>query len=208
MNIGQILKIGHEDGFVHTPLTFRNVLHPMSEYSYRNLKNELCLYDALIAYPICIVSFAFILGSSRRELNLNRNMIGNVGAASLAKAFPTMPNLEALGLNSNQIGDEGAEALARGLASLPNLQHLHLDSNQIGDGGVEALAKVFHSLPELRQLWLSYNNIGDVGAQGMAKALPNIPKLENFQIQDNKITEAGRKKLQANQPPNFSIFHC
>ena len=72
----------------------------MTKYSYRNIKNELGFHDALIAY-LHFASFAFILGSSRTELKLHRNKIGNVGSASLAKAFPNMANLQALGLRSN-----------------------------------------------------------------------------------------------------------
>jgi len=83
-------------------------------------------------------------GGALKHLSLQRNRVGDDGAASLAAALAggALPALELLYLGENEVGDAGATALAEALreGACPKLRRLGLQANRLGDGALEALA--------------------------------------------------------------------
>ena len=97
-------------------------------------------------------------------LNMNKNLIADMGAIALAKRLPHS-NITTLYLCSNHIGVRGAKALANGLPK--GLKQFAISWNKIGVLGAKAL---INKLPkELRFLHISGNAIGDSGALALAK---------------------------------------
>ena len=90
------------------------------------------------------------LGAWRRQLVLESNKIGDAGAAKLAAAMPSMPNLVNLDLSFNKMGDAGAEEVAGAMPSMPKLETLFLRINKIGDAGAEKIAAALPSMPSLK----------------------------------------------------------
>jgi len=120
------------------------------------------------------------LGSGRlaiNELTLRGNLIGSVGASSLADGLIQSENalaaLTELSLASNQIGDVGASALSLALAN-PGcaLSKLDLENNSISDAGVASLSSaIANDICTLADLNLASNAIGDVGGCALGHAL-------------------------------------
>ena len=135
-----------------------------------------------------------------RELSLDRNALGDEGAALLA---PAAGRLATLHLTNAAIGDAGARALAQGQGA--TLRDLDLCFNAIGPAGATALARsprLAHlarldltsnpleaegavqfaerlALPALRDLDLSWCDLGpEAAALGAAPCLANLVKLD------------------------------
>eukprot|EP00450_Noctiluca_scintillans_P022917 CAMPEP_0194522028 /NCGR_PEP_ID=MMETSP0253-20130528/56482_1 /TAXON_ID=2966 /ORGANISM="Noctiluca scintillans" /LENGTH=343 /DNA_ID=CAMNT_0039366431 /DNA_START=120 /DNA_END=1151 /DNA_ORIENTATION=- len=106
-----------------------------------------------------------VLQSPPRILNLNGNIIGNLGARALADILPECDRLEGLSLCRNRIGDVGVSALAK---------------------------KLPHSSLSMLELWM--NEIGDVGACALARAVRKS-RLVYLYIPGNELTEKGKRAL-------------
>lgn len=74
------------------------------------------------------------LGRFLTSLNLAGNAIDKPGLEALAGAMNT--SMTALGLNKNALGDEGAASLAQVVRELPELNALHVRDNGITERGV------------------------------------------------------------------------
>jgi hypothetical protein len=116
------------------------------------------------------------------ELKINKNNLGDDGAAALARDG-ALPSLKHLDVSENGIGPTGTTALA----TKTSLQSLVISGNRIGDDGAKALGKL-----RLKSLTAAFAGIGDGGAIALADA--TIPKLD---LQDNDIGDDGAKALAA-----------
>ena len=76
------------------------------------------------------------------RLDLNHNLIGLVGAQSVAVVLGQCPTLAHLDLICNNIGAEGEERLVGVLGQCAALAHLDLCINRTGDAGTEKLVGV------------------------------------------------------------------
>ena len=81
------------------------------------------------------------INSTLKELNLNGNEIGSMGAESIGDALKSNTSLEILRLVRNGIGDTGAISLGDGLKENSSLQILELQNNEIGVAGSLQLLK-------------------------------------------------------------------
>jgi hypothetical protein len=75
------------------------------------------------------------------RLNLRENELESAGAATIARALPTLPALTALDLAANQIGRGGALAVARALVAggRASFSQLVLDENYLTDDAAESV---------------------------------------------------------------------
>jgi hypothetical protein len=117
--------------------------------------------------------------SGTKELRLDQNGIGDLGAIALA----SNQNIQVLSLNHNMIDDGGAEALSHN----NTIQQLYIGDNNVGNTGASALARN----STIKTLYLDGNEIGDSGAE----AFSTNKTLKVLYIANNKITEAGIKHL-------------
>jgi uncharacterized protein (TIGR02996 family) len=109
-----------------------------------------------------------------RALSIDRDVIGDEGAAALS---PAAAHLTALRLTEAGIGDAGARALAEGDPTA--LRELDLGENAIGAAGAAALAGS-PRLARVTRLDLANNPIGAEGALRVAQglALPELRELD------------------------------
>ena len=126
-----------------------------------------------------------------KELVLTGNAIGNDGASALANSLALVPNMERIHLDSNRSGPAGACALARSLSNIAGLEWFYMSGNPIGDEGARALAKGLQDTPAVEWLYLSGCSIGDDGMYALACSLPSVPSLEWLDLDGNHIGDAG-----------------
>lgn len=123
------------------------------------------------------------------ELNLDDNLLQDVGVARLADALGSGAGarLRVLGLENNEVGEEGARALARMLRAgrVMELREINLEGNPLG-GGCAALVSAL--------------------ADGCA------PRLENLDLEDTGLDEPAARALaagiRAGQLPQLHLLHC
>lgn len=120
-------------------------------------------------------------------LNLDNEVIGDVGATAIAIALQGNTALTTLELDSNNIGIRGATAIAEALKVNTALTTLWLEGNSIGDRGAAAIADALKINTVLTTLDLYYNNIGDAGATSIAEALKVNTALTTLHV-DNTNT--------------------
>jgi len=113
---------------------------------------------------------------------LHGNNIGNVGAASLARALRKNSTLRDLHLGRNAISDRGALQFAEALKVNRTLWGLHLTENEIGHAGATVLARALLSNPALGELWLLKNKISEVGAQRLLRCLQKPGNLRRLGV--------------------------
>ena len=111
----------------------------------------------------------------------------------LAQGLRSNQGLNALSLASNRIGPEGAAALASALESHPNLVELDLgydrstrvlgeDSNRLGDAGAAEIARLIRNNRKLKSVNLTRNRISDGGAVLLLAALERNNELVELKI--------------------------
>merc|ERR550514_2361092 len=98
-------------------------------------------------------------------LLLDRNVIGEEGAQSLACALPGS-SLATLGLSGNDVG-VGAVAIASALPS-SHLRHLDLSASSLGDVEATALGNALHR-SHLEVLDVSSNEISAIGVASICE---------------------------------------
>ena len=134
---------------------------------------------------------------SLRKLDLTRNGIDGIGAASLGEMLKENNALRDLTMPENLIGAAGAKSLADGLKLNQGLCTLNVERNRIGDEGATALAEAMLSNPKnrLELLILRRNEIGDSGAEELAKVLKSNRTLRSLYVNMNKINLKGYQAL-------------
>ncbi|PQQ03978.1 protein NLRC3 isoform X1 [Prunus yedoensis var. nudiflora] len=159
--------------------------------------------------------------SSLRVLELNNNMIDySVGIYKSCWSSVENNTIRNIHLNGNYGGALGANALAKGLEGNKSLRELHLHGNSIGDEGVAALMSglslhkgkltlldignnsfsakgAFHVGGYVKKtkslLWLNVymNDIGDEGAENIADALKQNRTITTTDLGGNNIHAKG-----------------
>jgi Ran GTPase-activating protein (RanGAP) involved in mRNA processing and transport len=126
------------------------------------------------------------------EVNLDKNGIGDDGAAALADALKENTSITELNVGNNHIGDAGVTALAEALKMNRTLTTLSIPSESIRsnitditDVGAIALAEALKNNRTLRTLNISNNSIDAVGAAALAEALKQNKTLEELDISYN-----------------------
>ena len=116
-----------------------------------------------------------------RELWLPHCDIGATGARALGRALPLARALRTLGLRGNFLGNTGVAQLASGGGTLA-LTQLDLQSNGItADGGL-ALARLLHVAPALQTLCLSGNALDDQGLIALAAGAGQHATLQRLEM--------------------------
>ena len=138
-----------------------------------------------------------LLDNILTHLDLSWNIIGDAGAAAIAKSLIQNKSLRSLDLSKNNISDKGVVELAKMLLDNTTLTHLDLSSNIIGDAGAAAIAKSLIQNKSFTSLDLSKNKISDKGGIEIAKALAKNKTLSILHLYGNKIGESGHTALVA-----------
>ena len=168
-----------------------------------------------------------------RSLRLQRNKLGDDGAAALAQALPALTPLTELNLGNNGVGARGAEALARALGANDCLLELNLGCNPIGLAGARALGAALavdcgvegssgddrcasggrdgadggarRGACSLERLYLPLCALSAAGATALAPALPPNRQLQALNLADNKLGPAGAASLAENLAGNEAL---
>jgi hypothetical protein len=122
-----------------------------------------------------------------RELSLEWNSLGCVGAQGLAATLPKLPRLEHLNLRGNRIASVGCAALGAMLPALQGLIELQLEDNRVGVEGAAGLAKGLPSCPVLRRLNLRRNNLRAAGLRVLAEELRGRSGLVELNLAANAL---------------------
>lgn len=140
--------------------------------------------------PFCVEELTGCSGLV--TLELQGNHIGDDGIEHLARAVPSLVELQELYLQNNRF--RGIAPLADVLPNCPQLKELQLGGNRIDCEGAEALAKVLHLCcnrkPGLSVIGLSGNRIDENGARALACVLPACKRLRKVMIQMNQFRQA------------------
>jgi Leucine Rich repeat len=127
----------------------------------------------------------------RLNLDLGKNIIGDVGAAAIADALLTSQSLESLWLTDNNIGDAGMAALAQVLKQGTSLRKLCVSRNPIGTVGLTLFAHALKVNKGLTSLLLNDCSINEEGAKMMAAGLQSNSTLATLSMECNNIRDEG-----------------
>jgi Ran GTPase-activating protein (RanGAP) involved in mRNA processing and transport len=131
----------------------------------------LCLVDCCVSAQGAVhIAEALATNKNLRRLNLNRNLIGDVGLTALADMLPHK-SLTSLSANENGITDA-----SMGCAGLTQIQELHLKRNAITDRGALAFAGSLAEAGNVRISWISLqdNRVTKRGGETIRTFIPEI----------------------------------
>ncbi|KAH8849192.1 Ran GTPase-activating protein [Schistosoma japonicum] len=120
------------------------------------------------------------------------------GVLSLVKVIKSNPNLRVLNLADNSLTPRGGEAIARALPSLVNLEELYLSDCILRSAGVKALASAFEdpdTTPNLRVLNLTGNEIKLSAGINLILSLGNKSHLELLDLNANEFGRSGVRSI-------------
>ena len=141
-----------------------------------------------------IIAVAPHFPQDMKDLILDNNNIGPIGAEAIANNLFRAQDLNFITLRHNHIGVAGVRALVQNLPD--GFVLLGLDDNNLGDAGALALAE--HPLPRtLTVLSLDGNHIGNPGIIALAQHLQQNP-IENFStlyLRNNEFGDEGKQAL-------------
>lgn len=118
--------------------------------------------------------------------------------------FRKIRTLRTLHLSAGYLGDPGAAAIAGALSSWPELADLALDDQGIGVKGAKALGAAWAkresagNVRGLKSLDLGQNELEDEGVVAIANGLMTLRSLDSFDclsLNDTRLTGTGAKKL-------------
>jgi Leucine Rich repeat len=164
---------------------------------YTHEDTELDLRSNLIdAQQAKLIAEELILATDVRiNLDLGKNIIGDVGAAAIADALKTSQSLESLWLTDNNIGDAGMAALAQVLKQGTSLRKLCVSRNPIGTVGLTLLAHALKVNKGLTSLLLNDCSINEEGAKMMAAGLKSNTTLATLSMEGNNIRDEGAMEV-------------
>lgn len=87
-------------------------------------------FGDLLRSPQCVLTY----------LDLNRNPLGDEGAAELAQALKENQTLVTLSVRGNGIGDDGANSFLAMLQHNTTMEHLYLQENEVSSTIMDAIA--------------------------------------------------------------------
>ena len=131
-----------------------------------------------------------------KSLSFENSHVTNEDAIIIGELIKGNKTLKDLNLDSNVVGDVGAIGLAAGLALNTTLTNLSLRFNKkIGDQGMQELGAALKVHPALKKLDLWDNNIGPLGASGLAQGLRQNKVLTQLNLYKNKLGDKGATYL-------------
>lgn len=140
------------------------------------------------------------------EFLLAVNRVSDQGARSLAESLLENQSLISLNLGVNEIGDIGATFLGTALLSNRTLKELYLSGNLIGDHGASSLASSFETNASVRVIFdLGFNRIQNHGAKSFANTIKQYHGLEILYLDQNQIEEDGGEALLESIKVNVSL---
>lgn len=132
-------------------------------------------------------AFELTTGQARlRDVNLSQCVIGDVGAAALAKS-PHFTKVARLDLRACEVGAKGIAALAASNMA-KHLRELNLADNPVRASGIQELAK--GRWPELHTLNLATSGLGSESMKSFQSA-EGFGRLLDLDLSDNEVGAAG-----------------
>ncbi|CAI2387670.1 unnamed protein product [Moneuplotes crassus] len=119
-----------------------------------------------------------------KELNLERNNVGDSLVIKLCQAIRYRPLMECLNLSHNQLTSRSAEAIAEMLKENSSMHSLFLKWNNIHSKGAAAICDALKANNSLKVLELSFNPIG-----GGFRADTEFEKLTELYGEESEINE-------------------
>lgn len=139
-----------------------------------------------------------------KDLVLQNNPLGDIGARSIAQGLTNNTTLENLDFSHCGIHGDGTRALCSSLWNKPNMRTLSLSNNRVGDQGMDAIAN--SGLLNLLQLFVASCDIGDDGAESLSRFLQQSNVQLNFlDLMNNQIGTQGMIALARALHSNQSV---
>ena len=128
-----------------------------------------------------------------QHLDLSFNLLGPLGVGQMCEQFHKFTGISALRLSGNLIGDVGARTLARAMEKYRwRISHLDLAENKIGRAGVAGIAKhILNAHLHTVFVGLAGNRLDNVDAKVMGEAITNNRIIRGISLRGNLIDLAG-----------------
>ena len=139
-----------------------------------------------------------------QKLRLRGNNITCKGCYRLAEGLSRNKSLLELDVSRNVIGDVGVEALTRYIPDT-TLTTLSFENCGITSTGCDSVAELLATNKKLRHLDLSVNALGDVGIYKLTTSLERTSTLKTIGLNMCRITNDGFSKLLDAMEKNTSI---
>ncbi|KAJ8335575.1 hypothetical protein SKAU_G00389170 [Synaphobranchus kaupii] len=111
---------------------------------------------------------------------------GDAFAEVLSGILPRLPVLRRLELICGSLTEVGAATLARALESCPEITDLNLSDNHLRDGGLSKVADVFPKLTSLRSVLLGKNSCSLDGILTLLEKMADYPSIQAIHIDGQK----------------------
>eukprot|EP00984_Skeletonema_dohrnii_P007589 scaffold2773_cov119-Skeletonema_dohrnii-CCMP3373.AAC.3 len=132
------------------------------------------------------------------SLELSRNVLKNIGIASVAALLKSLRNLVSLVLKENQLTNEaGIKLLSKAMKKHPSLSHVDLSYCSLGES-TSALSLILKGSEKLSSLVLDYNDFESDGMELIIKFLKSNTTLTALSLRHNTETKEGGKTLTQN----------
>lgn len=105
------------------------------------------------------------------ELDLSRNLLGDVNIAVLSRAMTKNKSIVSLSLAMNGLDQFGCRAVANLIRKTTTLQTLNLRSNCLDGSGFTRIAQALESNTSIKRIYAQGNTFGDEGAEAIACTL-------------------------------------
>lgn len=127
------------------------------------------------------------------SLKMSRNTAGDQGAKAVSEMLLAgMGRIKELWMQNNDIGGLGAKSLAKALASSDSISSLSLSENPLGPSGAESVFdSLSRSTVCMRDLRLECCGIGDLGAHAAARAISRMARCKRLSLCHNGIGPRG-----------------
>ena len=129
------------------------------------------------------------------SLELSRNVLKNIGIASVAALLKSLRNLVSLDLSRNQMKNEaGIKLISKAMKKHPSLSHVDLSYCSLGES-ISALSLVLKGSEKLSSLVLDYNDFESDGMDLISKFLASHATLTALSLRHKTETKEGGKTL-------------
>lgn len=153
--------------------------------------------------PECAKGVVLVLALNERftSLNLACNMLGDAGAAVIARVLLEHQTLVHMDLSANDIGHQGANALFEALVANRSVTSVDLSSrpgslrNRLAGHNAPGLERLLSENPVLARLTLQGTGMGSEAGRGLARGLGGNSTLTALDLTGNDLGPKGAAAL-------------
>jgi hypothetical protein len=143
------------------------------------------------AADLSMLSYFLKSAERVREVQLQWNHLGPVGAEHVAAFIEANKALASIDLGWNGVGAAGIVPLCRGFARNPTLRVLKLAGNKLRERGAASIAAWLQVNSAITELDLGFNELGVAGCAHIAQALKVNKGLVSLNLRNNELGPQG-----------------